>query len=404
MTKFGKILVVDDEPDVGEFIAAAAQNLGLQCIHTTDAGALSGLLTPDVTLILLDLMMPDMDGIEGLRLLSELHCKAGIVLMSGISKRVLETAEKLANTLGLFIVGRLAKPFQLADLEELLKTHHVRDVPIDGKPDLEAPISDERLRIAVERNEFVLHYQPQIDIATGAIIGVEALVRWQHPDRGLIFPDLFIKRLEGLGLIDDLGWLVADRALAEVKQFADRNHVIPRLALNATVSSLCDLKFPDTFISLLRNHDTAADDVILEITETGLINELSRTLDVLTRLRVKGVRLSIDDFGTGYAMMQQVVNIPATELKIDRSFVMNMHINSSDRVMVDKSIELGHALGMVVIAEGVETEQQLESLRQAGCDSAQGFFFTRALPPKEFLHWMADYRARLDQAAPQFSV
>src|ERR1700677_947616 len=201
MTKFGKILVVDDEPDVGEFIAAAAQNLGLKCIHTTDAAALSELLTPDVTLILLDLMMPDMDGIEGLRLLSELHCKAGIVLMSGISKRVLETAEKLASTLGLFIVGRLAKPFQLADLEELLNTHHVRGVPIDGKPGLESPIPDERLRIALERNEFVLHYQPQIDIATGSLIGVEALARWQPPDRGLIFPDMFIKRLEELGLI-----------------------------------------------------------------------------------------------------------------------------------------------------------------------------------------------------------
>jgi EAL domain-containing protein (putative c-di-GMP-specific phosphodiesterase class I) len=403
MTNPGKILVVDDEPDVGEFIAAAARGLGLQCTAITDASALSRLLTPDVTLILLDLMMPDMDGIEGLRLLSELHCKAGIVLMSGISKRVLETAEKLASTLGLFVVGHLSKPFHLADLEELLKTHHVRGVTIHGTPRLAAPIPDEHLRVAVERNEFVLHYQPQIDIATGAVIGVEALARWHHPDRGLIYPDFFIGRLEQLGLMDNFGWLVADRALAEVKQFGGRNHPVPRLALNASVPSLCDLKFPDTFTSLLRKHDTAADDVILEITETGLMNEPSRTLDVLTRLRVKGVKLSIDDFGTGYAMMQQLVNIPATELKIDRTFVMNMHINSSDRVMVEKSIELGHALGMVVIAEGVETEQQLESLRQGGCDSAQGFFFTRALPPKDFLRWMDDYQARLDHAAPLLS-
>jgi EAL domain-containing protein (putative c-di-GMP-specific phosphodiesterase class I)/ActR/RegA family two-component response regulator len=403
MTNSGKILVVDDEPDLGELIAAAAQNLGLQCTATTDAAALSGLLTPDVTLILLDLMMPDMDGIEGLRLLSELHCKAGIVLMSSIGNRVLETAEKLAKSLGLSVVGRLAKPFQLADLEELLKTYRVRGVAIDGTPGLGAPIPDERLRMAVGRNEFILHYQPQIDISSGAVFGVEALARWQHPERGLIFPDSFISRLEELELIDDLGWLVADRALAEVKQFADKKKGLPRLALNTSVLSLRDLKLPDTFMSLLSKHDASADGVILEITETSLTNQLSRTLDVLARLRMKGVKLAIDDFGTGYAMMQQLVNFPATELKIDRNFVMNMHINSSDRIMVEKSIELGHALGMKVIAEGVETEAQLEFLRRAGCDSAQGYFFTRPLPPKELVQWIDDYQARLDKAAPQFS-
>jgi EAL domain-containing protein (putative c-di-GMP-specific phosphodiesterase class I) len=403
VTKFGKILVVDDEPDVGEFIAAAAQNLGLQCIHTTDAAALSQLLTSDVTLILLDLMMPDMDGIEGLRLLGELHCKAGIVLMSGISKRVLETAEKLANTLGLFIVGRLAKPFQLADLEQLLKTHHVRGVPVEGTPGPAVPIPDQRIRVAIERNEFILHYQPQIDISSGAVFGVEALARWQHPERGLIFPDSFISRLEELELIDDLGWLAADRALAEVKLFAGKTQFVPRLALNISVHSLRDLKFPDRLQSLLGKHGVLSDGIILEITESGLIRELSRTLDVLSRLRVKGVRLSIDDFGTGYAMMQQLVNIPATELKIDRSFVMNMHINSGDRVMVEKSIELGHAMGMYVVAEGVETAAQFEFLRRAGCDAAQGYFFTHPLPPSELVHWMDDHQAQLDHATPQFS-
>lgn len=395
MTHAGKILVIDDEADVGDFIAAAAQGLGLRCATTTDAATLPQLLTPDVTLILLDLMMPEMDGVEALRLLSELKCKAGIVLMSGISKRVMETAEKLAITLGLFVAGHLAKPFQLADLEELLKKHHVQEAIVAVMPNPQIHIPDERLRIAVERNEFVLHYQPQIDIATGAVIGVEALARWQHPQRGLIFPDNFIGRMEELGLIDELGWLLAERALVEVKQFADSRNLFPRLALNASVYSLCNLKFPDKFTSLLKAHEMPANGVILEITESGLINELAKTLDVLTRLRVKGVHLSIDDFGTGYAMMQQLVNIPATELKIDRIFVMNMHSNSSDRIMVQKSIDLGHELGMQVIAEGVETEQQLEFLRAGGCDSAQGYLFSRPLPPRELVPWLGAYRDRL---------
>ena len=399
MTNPGRILVIDDEAEIGEFVAATAQHLGLQCSTTTDASYLPLMLSPDVTLIMLDLMMPEMDGVEALRLLSELKCKAGIVLMSGISKRVLETAEKLANTLGLFVVGHLAKPFQLAELENLLKQHHVQDASAAASPAPSIPVSDDRLRAGIRHREFVLHFQPQIDIESGAVIGVEALSRWQHPELGLIFPDNFIARMEELKLIDEFGWVVAEQAMEEVKQFADKDGILPRLALNASVQSLRDLKFPDRFTSLLKRRGLPTDGVILEITESGLINELSRTLDVLTRLRVKSVHLSIDDFGTGYAMMQQLVNIPATELKIDRSFVLNMEANRSDRVMVEKSIEIGHELGMRVIAEGVETEQQLALLRQSGCDCAQGYLFSRALPAKGLVDWLEAYRGRMEGGA-----
>jgi EAL domain-containing protein (putative c-di-GMP-specific phosphodiesterase class I)/CheY-like chemotaxis protein len=392
MTNSGKILVIDDEQDIGDFIAAAAGGLGLECVTATDAALLRTLLTPDVSLILLDLMMPEMDGIEALRLLSELECKAGIVLMSGISKRVLETAEKLANTLGLYVVGHLVKPFQLQVLEAVLENHQVA-APTLPDPAASAPIPDQHLAAALRRNEFILYYQPQIDLKSGAVVGIEALARWQHPERGLILPDNFIGRMEELGLIDDLGLLVADLALSQLKQFTAVNHAALRLAINASAHSLRDLKLPDTFASLLKKHGVDAASMILEITESGLLNELSHTLDVLTRLRVKGIQLSIDDFGTGYAMMQRLVNVPANELKIDRSFVMNMNVNSSDRVMVEKSIEIGHALGMTVVAEGVETEMQLELLRGLGCDSVQGFLISRPLPPDELLRWLVERNA-----------
>jgi EAL domain-containing protein (putative c-di-GMP-specific phosphodiesterase class I) len=391
MTTGRKILVVDDEIEIGEFIAAAAENLGLECIFTTDAIAMEQLLTPDVGLIVLDLMMPEMDGIEAMRRLSELKCKAGIVLMSGISTRVLETAEKLARSLDLVVVGHLSKPFKISDLEAILLKQHPIGPKVVTKTSPPFQMEDERLQAAVDRNEFLVHYQPQIDIATGAVIGVEALVRWQCPERGLLYPDSFLRRAEQMGLIDDLGWLVAERALEEVKQFASSDGVVPRLALNLSVQSLHDLNFPDRFIDTLHRHGTPMGSVILEITESGLIYELSNMLDVLTRLCMKGIKLSIDDFGTGYAMMQQLLNIPATELKIDREFVMNMDLSTSDRVMVEKSIEIGHELGMKVLAEGVETAEQLGSLRQKGCDAAQGYFFSRALPPKDLVHWLATY-------------
>lgn len=392
MARSGKILVIDDEVDIGELIVAAAHALDLQCVTATNASALENLLSSDVTLILLDLMMPEMDGIEALRLLSELKCKAGIVLMSGMNERVMETAEKLARALGLFVAGHLMKPFNITELDALLLRHHMRKMTGLIQADARAPIPDEELRAAIRRDEFVVHYQPQIEIATQRVSGAEALVRWQHAERDLVFPDQFISRLEALNLIDDLGWLVARRALNEVRHFASNGLPPPRLALNVSVSSIRDLKFPDRVAALLLEYNVPPDSLILELTKTGLLNELARTLDVLTRLRVKGIQLSIDDFGTGYAMMEQLVNIPATELKIDRLFVSSALANSSSRILVQKTIEIGHELGMKVIAEGVETEQQFDFLRKEGCDAVQGYLFSRPLPANQFTQWLDNYQ------------
>ena len=387
-----RILVIDDEPDVGKFVSAAAQAMGSHCAATTDALTFLKELTPDITLILLDLMMPGMDGVELLRQLAQQECKAGIILMSGVGSRVLETAEQLAQTLGLSIVGHLNKPFRLKELQNMLAGNiAISALPATGST-AQPVIGDQELRRAIEKDEFVLHYQPQIDIATGNVIGVEALVRWQHSERGLIFPDDFISRLESLGLIDHLGWIVINRGLSEVGQFAEMDGSVPMLSLNVSVLSLRNLKFPDNFISLVKKHHISAANLTIEITETGLIKELSQTLDVLTRLRMKQVQLSIDDFGTGYAMMQQLRNIPATELKIDKSFVQNINLHERDRVMVQKTIEIGHELGMKVIGEGVETQEQFDFLRTNYCDAVQGYLFSRPLAARDLVSWLREYR------------
>lgn len=395
--------MIDDEADMGELICATARKLGLQCSATTGAKTFLDTLSPNTTLVILDLLMPEMDGIEILRLLGKRKCRAGIVLMSGVGKRTLATAKHLAGVLGLSVLGHLQKPFRIPELEEILQRLPCPETPKVAVRGQKVSIQKHELQQAIDHDEFIVHYQPQIQIATGCVNGVEALVRWQHPSRGLIFPDMFIGRAERFGIVDELGWIVADRAMREVSKFANTNGTALALSLNASISSLRSLNFPDLLLSIANKHGISPENLTIEITETGVIKELARTLDTLTRLRMNKVKLSIDDFGTGYAVMQQFKNLPATELKIDKSFVQDMLRDETDRIMVQKIVEMGQELGMQVTAEGVETQAQFNFLRELGCDQAQGFLFSRAIPAEEMVRWLYTYRNRLLTLPPRGS-
>ena len=391
MTK-QRILILDDDKEIADLVSSAADGLGIECIVAADTEGFFQALTPDVTLILLDLVMPEVDGVEILRMLGEQSCRAGIIVMSGVGKRIIESAESLATTLGLSIVDHLVKPFSIAQLEEVLMRSRKPEVArvVESNQDLSFGAAD--FSRAIENDEFVLHYQPQIEIATGRCLGVEALVRWQRPGFGLIAPNGFIDLAEEADLIDDLTWIVIKRGMSEMGAVTDRNEEPLSLSFNISVLSLRHLTFPDNLIALASECGVAPEKVILEVTETGLIRDLSKTLAVLTRLRMRNVRLSIDDFGTGYAMMQQLRLIPANELKIDQSLMKNLHLDGQ-RVVIEKMIELSSALDMVSVAEGVETREQLDFLRAKKCDMAQGFLFSKALPKAEFLAWFESYQA-----------
>jgi EAL domain-containing protein (putative c-di-GMP-specific phosphodiesterase class I) len=393
MANMDRVLVIDDDNTVCEVVSALARTMGLVCDTTKDATSFLDRVTPETSLILLDLMMPEMDGIEVLRLLGERQCKARILLISGMDKRVLETAEKLAQSLGLSVVGHLQKPFPLNELRDILSSVAVLEVPpaLDEAPPVS--ITDEQLRRAIANREFVNYYQPQIDLETGQVIGVEALARWRSPDQGTVLPENFISRLENLGLIDELCWNAAELALSEGRSFVGRNGVLPRVSINVSMHSLRRLEFPDAMLSMAKKYNFPTEAIAIEITESRLMSEISHTLDVLTRLRMKNFQLSIDDFGTGYAMMRQLQNVPATELKIDKSIIQTMHHNDSDRVMAEKIIEMGHELKMSVIAEGVVAEEQCDLLRAKGCDAAQGYLFSKPLPVAELVQWIRAYEA-----------
>ena len=238
------------------------------------------------------------------------------------------------------------------------------------------------LRRALDRGELVLHYQPKADLRSGRIQGVEALVRWQHPEHGLLGPDEFIPVAERTGLIHPLTRWVLDAAL---DQAALWRHAGLRLtvAVNVSTRNLLDPAFPDQVAGQLTTWKVPAEVLLLEVTESAVMAEPDRALEVLGRLHALGVGLAVDDFGTGYSSMAYLKELPVDELKIDRSFVSQMATSPNDAVIVRSTIDLGHNLGLRVVAEGVETQRAWDELAGLGCDTAQGYLLGRPVPAAE---------------------
>lgn len=245
------------------------------------------------------------------------------------------------------------------------------------------------LRRALQNDELLLHYQPKIHSATSSLQGVEALVRWNHPQHGLIPPDEFISLAERTGLIDNLTIWVLKRAL---QQCCVWHEIESNLGMAVNISSVCLLnpEFPDILIGLLSSFRLPPRSLNLEITETSVMIDPDRALSMLNQLHNHGIRISIDDFGTGYSSLAYLKDLPVSELKIDKSFVTEMLANERDGAIVKATIQLGHNLGLQVVAEGVETVATAEKLQSMGCDYLQGFLISRPLPAAEFTNWAID--------------
>jgi diguanylate cyclase len=262
-------------------------------------------------------------------------------------------------------------------------------------PDRVALLGD--LRNAVARNEFILHYQPKASMRTGAIEGAEALIRWEHPTLGLLYPDSFIPEAERSGLIEPMTHWVLEEALRQSRQWMDRAapHV-PRafsMAVNLSARSLLDASLPDVVQGALSRWGVAPHLLDLEITETIIMTDPARARRVLTELADIGVTLSIDDFGTGYSSLAYLRDLPVHQLKIDRSFVQELGARSGDAVIVRSVVDLARNLGLRTIAEGVEDAATWEQLTDLGCDSAQGFYLARPMAAPRFQAWIEGYVA-----------
>lgn len=374
------LLVLDDDPDMCALVARAASSVGYAAASATEFEAFKARLRPETSVVVLDLMMPGVDGIQVLRYLNDLKHLSEVILISGYDKKVLHVATELAKALGLRVRASIEKPIKLEALRDILAR------PMDGTHSSSAgAVSDDgfpdqtSLQKGLAEDQFLVHYQPKFHLRTRKLAGVEALVRWQHPRRSLLQAYEFIPALEAFGLIDELTWIVVRKILADKRQWSPDMARIP-VAINLSALSLRDLSLPERLLAVIEEQGGAASEFVLEITESGLVQELHTALDILARMRLKGFGLSIDDFGTGYATMQQLQRVPARELKLDMAFVQSMLIDESADAIVRKTIELAHDLDMVVVAEGVETTDQLRRLEDYGCDVAQGFLLGRPGP------------------------
>ncbi|NMF88201.1 EAL domain-containing protein [Aromatoleum petrolei] len=389
------ILLIDDDPIMLRLLAHQLSRLGAgevtSCERARDALVVLDQRGVAVDLIFCDLQMPEMDGVEFVRQLVRIGFTGCLVLVSGEDARILQTAERLARAHRLDVLGGLQKPVSPIQLQQLLA--HMSDRPTPKPRAHRKRYSAEELRLAIAGGQLINHYQPKVAFASGAITGVETLVRWDHPEDGLVFPDQFIDLAEECGLIDALTQTVLDSALKQARRWQAAELSLP-LAVNVSMDNLTRLEFPELVEQRVAEAGIAPSYLTLEVTESRLMKNRLESLDILTRLRLKRFGLSIDDFGTGHSSLVQLRDIPFTELKIDRDFVRGAPNDASARAILEASLSMAQQLGMTTVAEGVEDLEDWDFLRARGVDVAQGWFIAKPMPADDLSAWIAAWELR----------
>ena len=403
-----RLLILDDDPLIGQTITAIAALAGLETRYTPHPEEFFRALEEwNPTHIALDLLMPEMDGVQVIQRLALHRCGAAIIITSGVGARVLDAAGRLAAEHGLNIVGVVPKPFTPARLRQLLLSEVPSPPgPVEHRgaqkqtPAPAATLSVEELRSAILSGAIVPYFQPKVVCATGALAGFEVLARWRHPEQGLIPPDRFIPLAEASGLIDELTLHVTDHALrwfalscaagngagSETSSAAPGAGV--QLAVNISARTLSNTVLFDQIRERCLQLGIAAERLSFELTESSAMDDPIASLDLLTRLRMQGFHLALDDFGTGFSSMLQLVRLPFSEIKIDKSFVMTGMQSQESRTVTRFIVDLGRSLGLRCTAEGVEDLRVLDYLQTIGCDMAQGHAIAQPMPADAALRWM----------------
>lgn len=388
-TEIRKILVVEDSETQRMVLVELLRQMGIsEVLEAADGEIALELLrknpiAPDV--VITDLEMPNMDGVALVSQLAGSNLCKSVIVVSAYEDSLLSSVKTLCEEAGLPVLGVLQKPYNVAGLGIMLSNYSTSvTVRRPGKfvpPRAEIPL--EEILLALQNKEFGLFYQPKVDAKTHQCMGVEALVRWFSPSRGMVAPFHFIYVLEAKGLMDELTRQVLQIAAEQALRWKNLGREIP-ISVNLSAQNLVDESLVEHINQLVRSKGLHPSVIVFEVTESSVIDNPVVALGTLARLRLRGFGLSIDDYGTGFSSMSQLSRIPFTEMKLDRSLVHEAHSHPERRVILESAVEMAKRLRLKIVAEGVEVHEDSVLVRELGCDFIQGYYFSKPLSPEDF--------------------
>ena len=384
------VLVVDDSVVQANHAAVLCQSIATRVAVAHDGvQALTALKAETFDIALIDLEMPVMDGVELISHIAAEKLVDSIVILSSKDSSLIASVGSMAEAEGLNVLTTIQKPVTNELLVQCLHSHHGKPARLeeDSLAEGEDGLSYNDLLMAIIHKQFFLYYQPKLTCHGLLLRGVEALARWEHPERGFIPPDIFIAAAERYKLIGTLTLLLFEQALQQKKIWQDKGFNF-NLALNLSPSSLNNCLFADSLADFVGGFGVKLSDITLEVTENMLLGDVAKSLQILARLRLKGFMISIDDYGSGFANAEQLSRLPATELKLDRSIINGIANKHQLRAIVDSTIRLANQLNLKTVAEGVESEEDYLALKKLGVYSVQGYFFSRPISAKSLERWV----------------
>lgn len=381
------VLVAEDHAFQRRMIVRMLRSLGIrEVLEAADGKQALALIQGGarVDLVVCDLDMPEMDGMEFIRHLGEANSPVAVIISSAKEQSLLASVEKMALAYNVRLLGVIEKPVTLNLLNDLIARYE------PFKPQLtSAAIPDfslEQTLLGVQQKQFEPFFQPKVELATGRILGAEALARWRHPEQGLVDPCAFIPALEQSGNINELTLLMLEKAAGACRNWRECGLEMT-VSVNLSLVSLIDTSLADRITQAVCSAGLDPRHMILEITETAAMTEVAPALENLSRLRMRGFGLSVDDYGAGFSSLRQLTRVPFTELKIDQGFVTGCAVDPSSRAIVELSVEMARRLNIKSVAEGVTTQANWDMLKDANCDMAQGYFIARPMDESLFLQF-----------------
>ena len=384
-------LVVEDHAFQRWAIGNQLEGLGAKSVRSAEDGRAALAILRDleipIDIVISDLDMPEMDGMELIRHLGEGGGSPSIILASGLDRALLASVAAMAREYGVSLLGAIEKPVTAKNLLPLIEQHVLAPQGANRAAGSARTFTLEEVLAGLRGGRIEPYFQPKVDMRSGRVRGAEALARWHHPTEGVIGAVSFVPLLERSGNIATFTAMMVKDAAACCRAWMDMGCLV-NLSLNLSQESLADMGLADQMVKLVRAEGLEPREVIFEVTESAMAADVGRALENLSRLRIRGFGLSIDDYGTGYSSMQQLSRVAFTELKIDQSFVRNATDQQPSRVMLESSLEMAGKLRIPAVAEGVETRAEWELLRELGCDLAQGFYVAKPMDATHLMRWL----------------